>query len=143
MLTLPIRERDETRRSLRFITSLSLSHYERGIRQLCHILFLRFSLSPIRERDETRRSLRFTSCPTGCGRGRNLKTRYVRFALAGFVEPSARVRSLAFETKRAPQGGSFCFKGERGIRTLGPVTDSGFRDRPIRPLWHLSEVCTI
>ena len=75
--------------------------------------------------------------------GRNLKTRCVRFALAGFVEPSARVRSLAFETKRAPQGGSFCFKGERGIRTLGPVTDSGFRDRPIRPLWHLSEVCTI
>ena len=79
MLTLPIRERDETRRSLRFVKSLSLSHYERGIRRLCHILFLRFSLSPntrvrvasflsprremltlpIRERDETRRSLRF------------------------------------------------------------------------------------
>jgi hypothetical protein len=30
--------------------------------------------------------------------------------------------------------------GERGIRTLGPRTaNNGFRDRPIRPLWHLSD----
>ncbi len=29
--------------------------------------------------------------------------------------------------------------GERGIRTLGPPkADNGFRDRPDRPLWHLS-----
>ena len=84
MLTLPIRERDETRRSLRFVKSLSLSHYERGIRRLCHILFLRFSLSPntrvrvasflsprremltlpIRERDETTSSFHFARLPS-------------------------------------------------------------------------------
>ena len=29
--------------------------------------------------------------------------------------------------------------GETGIRTLGPLKGiNGFRDRPIRPLWHLS-----
>lgn len=47
------------------------------------------------------------------------------------------------ETKNGALRLRFLFQGERGIRTLGPVTDSGFRDRPIRPLWHLSEVCTI
>ena len=31
------------------------------------------------------------------------------------------------------------FSGEGGIRTLGgPKDHNGFRDRPIRPLWHLS-----
>ena len=39
--------------------------------------------------------------------------------------------------------GLHIFSGERGIRTLGPVTVSGFRDRPNRPLWHLSEVRTM
>ncbi len=29
--------------------------------------------------------------------------------------------------------------GETGIRTLGPRRDNGFRDRPVRPLRHLSE----
>ncbi len=28
--------------------------------------------------------------------------------------------------------------GEGGIRTHGPFQDNGFRDRPIRPLSHLS-----
>ena len=33
----------------------------------------------------------------------------------------------------------FPFSGEGGIRTLGgPKDHNGFRDRPIRPLWHLS-----
>ena len=32
------------------------------------------------------------------------------------------------------------FSGEGGIRTLGsPKGYNGFRDRPNRPLWHLSE----
>ena len=76
--------------------------------------------------------------------GRNPKLACVRFALGEFVEPSARVRKhYPMKQIRNPQGVPYLFQGERGIRTLGPVTDSGFRDRPIRPLWHLSEVCTI
>ena len=31
------------------------------------------------------------------------------------------------------------FGGERGIRTPGPLTVSGFQDRRNRPLCHLSE----
>ena len=30
------------------------------------------------------------------------------------------------------------YGGEGGIRTHGPFQDNGFRDRPIRPLSHLS-----
>lgn len=31
--------------------------------------------------------------------------------------------------------------GETGIRTLGPAKqDNGFRDRPVRPLRHLSKI---
>ena len=41
------------------------------------------------------------------------------------------------ETKKAPIWG-FCFGGERGIRTPGPLTVNGFQDRRIRPLCHLS-----
>ena len=44
------------------------------------------------------------------------------------------------ETKSGALRLHFLFQGERGIRTLGPVTVSGFRDRPNRPLWHLSKV---
>ena len=46
---------------------------------------------------------------------------------------------LPYEKSGAHEGLHF-FQGERGIRTLGPVTVSGFRDRPNRPLWHLSKV---
>ena len=125
-----------------------------------------FSLTPRRERDWTRRSLRFNSIPLSLGErgigqdvhfvsrlalrvtagGRNPWPRWVRFALARSIEPSARVLIhplFHLKQKAKPFGFAFCFKGERGIRTLGPVTDSGFRDRPIRPLWHLSEVCII
>lgn len=102
------------------------SQYERGIRQDVHFV--------------SRLALRVTA------RGRNLKLACVRFALGEFVEPSARVLIhplFHLKQKAKPYGFAFRFKGERGIRTLGPVTDSGFRDRPIRPLWHLSEVCII
>ena len=35
-------------------------------------------------------------------------------------------------------------RGEGGIRTLGtPEGYNGFRDRPIQPLWHLSEAANI
>jgi hypothetical protein len=34
--------------------------------------------------------------------------------------------------------GAFFIGGERGIRTPGPVTVSGFQDRRNRPLCHLS-----
>ena len=95
------------------------------------------------ERDKTTISLRSIVALRVAVFDRNLKTRCIRFALAGFVEPSARVRFLFSVKQKGPPKGTFLFQGERGIRTLGPVTDSGFRDRPIRPLWHLSEVCTI
>ncbi len=172
-----------------------------------HFISLDIPLSR-RERDKTTISLRSIVALRVAVFDRNLKTRCIRFALAGFVEPSARVLILFHETKsgalrlrflfqgergirqhflsvqllpsglrsltaiskpavfasllrvlsnpyegshpsllikriRNPQGVPYSFQGERGIRTLGPVTDSGFRDRPIRPLWHLSEVCTI
>jgi hypothetical protein len=29
--------------------------------------------------------------------------------------------------------------GEAGIRTRGALRHNGFRDRPIQPLWHLSD----
>ena len=32
-----------------------------------------------------------------------------------------------------------CVGGEGGIRTHGPFQDNGFRDRPNRPLSHLSD----
>ena len=87
----------------------------------------------------------FRQLPSGLRLRRNPWPRCVRFALARSIEPSARVPkfTLTLETKSEAERLRFLFQGERGIRTLGPVTDSGFRDRPIRPLWHLSEVCII
>ena len=35
-----------------------------------------------------------------------------------------------------------CFGGEGRIRTAGPLRDTCFRDRHIRPLWHLSVFST-
>lgn len=34
-------------------------------------------------------------------------------------------------------------RGERGIRTPGPVKDNGFQDRRIKPLCHLSEAAKV
>ena len=43
----------------------------------------------------------------------------------------------AVDTPHAPQAIEIS-GGEGGIRTHGPLRDNGFRDRPIRPLSHLS-----
>ena len=125
-----------------------------------------FSLTPRRERDWTRRSLRFNSIPPLSRRERDgtaqshsvpsppfglrpeavILDRAVFASLSRVLSNPRRGFSSSFillKQKAKPFGFAFCFKGERGIRTLGPVTDSGFRDRPIRPLWHLSEVCII
>ena len=134
MLTLPIRERDETRRSLRFITSLSLSHYER----------VSIYLSSRRERDETALSHSVPSPPFGLRPWAVISKPAVFASLSRVLSnPLRGFDPSAYETKSEALRLRFLFQGERGIRTLGPVTDSGFRDRPIRPLWHLSEVCTI
>jgi hypothetical protein len=62
-----------------------------------------------------------------------------------FSFPFALASKLASlpETKNALSGNSITlFCGERGIRTLvAHKAPNGFRDRPIQPLWHLSEAC--
>jgi len=60
-----------------------------------------------------------------------------------FYDPRPSLRAstgLALGHKKSPFQGLFlyCFGGERGIRTPGPVTVNGFQDRRIRPLCHLS-----
>ena len=75
--------------------SLPLSKERRGIRQLAHFISLLLSPSLQYERG-IRQDVHFVSrlaLRVAAG-GRNLKTRCVRFALAGFVEPSARVLIL-------------------------------------------------
>ena len=44
-------------------------------------------------------------------------------------------------TKKAPSYRAFS-NGEGGIRTRGTRRHTGFRDRPIQPLWHLSTCST-
>ena len=72
-----------------------LSHYERGIRQDVHFVSSRLSPSLITREglDGSVTFCSFAALRVAAG-GRNLKTRCVRFALAGFVEPSARVLIL-------------------------------------------------
>ncbi len=54
----------------------------------------------------------------------------VRRGLEMIIPPPGLFRGLGFEQAR--------YGGEGGIRTHGPFQDYGFRDRPIRPLSHLS-----
>jgi hypothetical protein len=51
----------------------------------------------------------------------------------------AMAASLNIEAGRYMAKKILEISGEGGIRTLGgPKDHNGFRDRPIRPLWHLS-----
>ena len=54
-----------------------------------------------------------------------------RFAMRGFWLEYNRTAWLNLRLKRINNG-------EGGIRTLGTRRHTGFRDRPIQPLWHLS-----
>ena len=119
-----------------FIVAPTLSLRSRGLRPF-HSPLAR------RERDWTSTSLRL-SMPYGlrplavildCVWFASL-TRSQSNPLRGFAPCPIETKSGAFRLH-------FSFQGERGLRTLGPVTVSGFRDRPNRPLWHLSKVCTI
>ena len=98
------------------------------------------SIFSLRERDWTSTSLRL-SMPSRL-RPLAVILDCVWFALLTRSQ-SNPLRGFApcpIETKSGALRLHVSFQGERGIRTLGPVTVSGFRDRPNRPLWHLSKV---
>ena len=60
--------------------------------------------------------------------------------LAILSNPPAGFSSLNARYKKTRYAGFFISGGEGGIRTLGTLLGyNGFRDRPIQPLWHLSE----
>ncbi len=78
-----------------------------------HFISLDIPLSR-RERDKTTISLRSIVALRVAVFDRNLKTRCIRFALAGFVEPSARVRFLfSVKQKGPPKGTLFVSRRER------------------------------
>ena len=99
-----------------------------------------------RERDGTAQSHSVPSPPFGLRPEAVILDRAVFASLSrGQSNPLRGFSSTSFslETKSEALRLRFSFQRRERDSTLGPVTDSGFRDRPIRPLWHLSEVCII
>lgn len=95
-----------------------------------------------RERDETAMSRRSIAALRVLAFGQNLRRlRFTSFRRR--LSNPLRGFGVSLMKKYGAHKGLHIFSGERGIRTLGPVTVSGFRDRPNRPLWHLSEVRTM
>jgi hypothetical protein len=91
------------------------------------------------------------NCITGNGNGYHFCYEYGFYSWTAFKlrlrSETKGITTLSTEGYPAKEkyspgkaGGVFFFCGERGIRTLGPAKrDNGFRDRPDRPLRHLSK----